>query len=82
MTSVFKCGDFIDLCTGPHINNSKQINTFKVTKNSASYWLGDQKNDSLQRIYGITFDSKAKMDEYNKMMEELAKRDHRTIVEN
>jgi threonyl-tRNA synthetase len=67
------------LCTGPHIPSTKIIKAFKVIKNSASHWLGKVENDSLQRIYGITFPSKKEMDEYIHRMEEAAKRDHRTI---
>ena len=48
-------------------------------KNSSAYWLGNAENDSLQRVYGVTFPTKAEMDEYIKLREEAAKRDHRTI---
>lgn len=78
--TAYKCGRLIDLCTGPHIPSTKIIKAFKVTKNSASHWLGKVENDSLQRMYGITFPSKKEMDEYVHRMEEAAKRDHRTIA--
>jgi threonyl-tRNA synthetase len=78
--TAYKCGRLIDLCTGPHIPSTKIIKAFKVTKNSASSWLGKVENDSLQRVYGITFPSKKEMDEYVHRMEEAAKRDHRTIA--
>ena len=78
--TAYKCGKLIDLCTGPHIPSTKIIKAFKVTKNSASHWLGKVENDSLQRVYGITFPSKKEMDEYVHRMEEAAKRDHRTIA--
>lgn len=78
--TAYRCGKLIDLCTGPHIPSTKIIKAFKVTKNSASNWLGKVENDSLQRVYGITFPSKKEMDEYNHRMEEAKKRDHRTLV--
>ena len=53
--TAYRCGDLIDLCTGPHIPNTQLIKAFKVMKNSSSYWLGNAANDSLQRIYGISF---------------------------
>jgi threonyl-tRNA synthetase len=77
--TAYRCGNLIDLCTGPHIPTTKVIKAFKVTKNSSAYWLGKADNDSLQRVYGITFPSKKEMDEYVKLMEEAAKRDHRKI---
>jgi threonyl-tRNA synthetase len=55
MTSVFKLGDFIDLCTGPHIPSTKYVQAFKVMKHSQAYWLGDSSRDSLQRVYGVSF---------------------------
>ena len=69
----------IDLCTGPHIPSTKIIKAFKIMKNSSAYWLGKAGNDSLQRVYGVTFPSKKEMDEYVHLIEEAAKRDHRTI---
>ena len=69
----------IDLCLGPHIPHTAKIKALKITKNSASYFLGDQKNDSLQRVYGISFPDNKQMKDYEKFMEEAAKRDHRRI---
>lgn len=63
-TSVFKVGDFIDLCTGPHIPSTKYVKGFKIMKNSQAYWLGDSKRESLQRIYGISFPEKEQLNEY------------------
>ena len=77
--TAYKCGNLIDLCTGPHIPTTKIIKAFKIMKNSSAYWLGKADNDSLQRVYGITFPSKKEMDEYVKLIEEAAKRDHRRI---
>jgi len=77
--TAYRCGSLIDLCTGPHIPSTKIIKAFKVMKNSSAYWLGNAENDSLQRVYGITFPSKAELEEYVHDREEAAKRDHRTI---
>ncbi|KAI5781471.1 hypothetical protein EDC01DRAFT_709811 [Geopyxis carbonaria] len=79
-TTVYRNGPLIDLCLGPHVPHTGRINQFKVTKNSASYWQGDSKNESLQRIYGISFPDKKQMAEYMKFIEEAAKRDHRKIA--
>ncbi|KAF2997510.1 threonyl-tRNA synthetase [Neopestalotiopsis sp. 37M] len=78
-TTVYRNGPLIDLCRGPHVPDTGRIETFAVEKNSSSYFLGDAKNDSLQRIYGISFPDKKKMAEHKKFMEEAAKRDHRKI---
>ncbi|KAI0037080.1 tars protein [Vararia minispora EC-137] len=78
-TTVYRCGPMIDLCVGPHIPNTGKIKAFMVTKNSSSYFLGDAKNDTLQRIYGISFPDKKQMTEYKAFLEEAAKRDHRKI---
>ncbi|KAJ2780927.1 threonyl-tRNA synthetase [Coemansia javaensis] len=78
-TTVYRCGTLIDLCRGPHVPTTGSITAFAVLKNSAAYFLGDPKNDSLQRIYGISFPDKKQMTEYKKFLEEAAKRDHRKI---
>ena len=77
--TAYRCGQLIDLCTGPHIPTTKMIKAFKVMKNSSAYWLGKAGNDSLQRVYGISFPSKKDLDEYIHLMQEAARRDHRTI---
>jgi threonyl-tRNA synthetase len=81
-STVYRCGPLIDLCLGPHIPHTGRIKAMKVTKNSSSYFLGDAKNDSLQRIYGISFPDNKLMKEYEKYMEEASKRDHREIGKN
>jgi threonyl-tRNA synthetase len=78
-STVYRCGPLIDLCRGPHVQDTGKVKAFAVLKNSSSYWLGDAKNESLQRIYGISFPSSKEMTEYKKMVEEAAKRDHRKI---
>lgn len=78
-TTVYRNGPLIDLCRGPHVPNTGRIETFAIMKNSASYFLGDPKKDSLQRIYGVSFPDKKMMAEHKKFLEEAAKRDHRRI---
>lgn len=78
-TSVYKCGEFIDLCMGPHLMNTSIAKYVKIYKNSACYWLGNCDNDTLQRVYGITFPSKERMEQWVKIKEEEARRDHRNI---
>ncbi|KAI5964123.1 uncharacterized protein KGF55_002065 [Candida pseudojiufengensis] len=78
-TTVYRCGPLIDLCVGPHIPHSGRIKAFKVLKNSSSYFLGDAKNDSLQRIYGVSFPDKKLMTEHLQFLKEAAERDHRKI---
>ena len=79
--SIYKSGDFTDLCAGPHVKSSKEINpeAFKLTKIAGAYWRGDEKNSMLQRIYGIAFETKKQLDEYLKQQEEAEKRDHRVL---
>lgn len=57
-TTVYKCGDLIDLCRGPHLANTGKVKAFAATRHSATNWLGDTDNDSLQRMYGISFPDK------------------------
>ncbi|PSK54052.1 Threonine--tRNA ligase, cytoplasmic [Elsinoe australis] len=78
-TTVYRNGPLIDLCRGPHVPHTGRIKAFAVMKNSSSYFLGDAANDSLQRIYGVSFPDKKQMDEHKLYLEEAAKRDHRRI---
>ncbi|KAG6816548.1 hypothetical protein H0H87_005254 [Tephrocybe sp. NHM501043] len=78
-TTVYRCGPMIDLCVGPHIPHTGKIKAFMITKNSASYFLGDPTKESLQRIYGISFPDKKQLAEYKLFLAEAAKRDHRKI---
>jgi threonyl-tRNA synthetase len=78
-TTVYRCGPMIDLCIGPHIPHTGMIKAMMITKNSASYFLGDKDNDSLQRIYGISFPDKKQLNEYKAFLVEAARRDHRKI---
>ncbi|GAM83274.1 hypothetical protein ANO11243_012600 [Dothideomycetidae sp. 11243] len=78
-TTVYRNGPLIDLCRGPHVPHTGRIKAFAVMKNSSSYFLGDAANDSLQRIYGVSFPDKKQMDEHKIYLEEAAKRDHRRL---
>lgn len=78
-TTVYRNGPLIDLCRGPHVPDTGRIEAFAIMKNSASYFLGNQENDSLQRVYGVSFPDKKQMAAHMKFLEEAAKRDHRRI---
>jgi len=77
--TAYRCGDLIDLCTGPHIPSTQLVKGFKVMKNSGTNWLGKVTNDSLQRIYAISFPTQKLLDEYIHFREEAERRDHRII---
>lgn len=80
--SVYKTGDvFLDLCRGGHVKNTKEIpvDGFKLTHIAGAYWKGSEENPQLQRIYGLAFENKKKLDEHIKMMEEAEKHDHRKL---
>ena len=70
-TTVYKCGDLIDLCRGPHIPHTGRIKAFAVTRHSATNWLGDTENDSLQRMYGITFPDKKMLKAWKENVEKV-----------
>ncbi|KAJ5892459.1 hypothetical protein N7504_009150 [Penicillium tannophilum] len=78
-STVYRCGTLVDLCRGPHIQNTGKIKTFKIMQNSSAYFLGDQSNDSLQRIRGVAFPDKKLMAEHLKFLEEAEKRNHLRI---
>jgi len=77
--SIYKQGDFEDLCRGPHVPNTKYLQNVKLQKVSGAYLGGDSKNEMLTRIYGTAFATKEALGEYLKMLEEAAKRDHRKL---
>lgn len=77
--TAYRCGPLIDLCMGPHLPNTSKVKAFKVTKNSSAYWLGEKENDSLQRVYGISFPDKKQLTEYIHFKEEAERRDHRNV---
>jgi len=79
--TLYQSGDFVDLCAGPHIENTSEINTkaFKLTKIAGAYWRGDEKRPMLTRVYGLAFESEKELIDYLQMMEEAEKRDHRKL---
>ena len=79
--SLYKTGEFVDLCKGPHIESTANLKNiaFKLDKIAGAYWRGDEKNKMLQRIYGLAFGTKNELDEYLENREQAAKRDHKKI---
>ena len=77
--TVYKQGDFKDLCRGPHLPNTRMIRSFKLTRVAGAYLGGDEKNEMITRIYGISFFDKKSLNEYITMLEEAKKRDHRKL---
>ncbi len=77
--SLYKQGEFIDLCRGPHVPNTSHLGQFKLTKLAGAYWRGDSDNEMLQRIYGTAWATKKELNTYLHNLEEAEKRDHRRI---
>ena len=77
--SLYREGDFVDLCRGPHVPSTGKLKVFKLMKVAGAYWRGDSKNEMLQRIYGTAWAKKEDQDAYLTMLEEAEKRDHRRI---
>lgn len=77
--SLYREGDFVDLCRGPHVPSTGKLKVFKLTKVAGAYWRGDAKNEMLQRIYGTAWAKKEDLAAYLTMLEEAEKRDHRKL---
>ena len=77
--TLYRNGEFTDLCAGPHVMRTGNIGAFKLTHVASAYYKGDERNPQLQRIYGTAFKNKTAMEEYFTMLEEAKKRDHRKI---
>src|SRR5690242_4909811 len=77
--SLYREGDFIDLCRGPHVPSTGKLKVFKLMKVAGAYWRGDSKNEMLQRIYGTAWANKEEQDAYLRTLEEAEKRDHRKL---
>lgn len=77
--SVYKQGDYVDLCRGPHVPSTGKLKVHKLMKIAGAYWRGDSKNEMLQRIYGTAFAKKEELKAYLHMLEEAEKRDHRKL---
>jgi threonyl-tRNA synthetase len=77
--SFYRNGSFVDFCRGPHVPSTGRVKAFKVLSLAGAYWLGDEKNPQLQRIYGTAFFSQKDLDAHFRHLEEIAKRDHRVL---
>jgi threonyl-tRNA synthetase len=77
--SFYRSGEFVDFCRGPHVPSTGRVKAVKLTSLAGAYWLGDEKNPQLQRIYGTAFFSKKELDAHFALLEEAAKRDHRLL---
>jgi threonyl-tRNA synthetase len=77
--SLYRQGDFIDLCRGPHVPSTGKLGAFKLTKLAGAYWRGDSDNEMLQRIYGTAWPDKKQLKAYLERLEEAEKRDHRKL---
>jgi threonyl-tRNA synthetase len=77
--SLYRQGDWVDLCRGPHVPSTGVIRAFKLTSVAGAYWRGDEKNEMLQRIYGTSWPTEEALHEYLRLLEEAKKRDHRRL---
>ncbi len=77
--SVYRTGDFLDLCRGPHVHSTKELKHFKLLRVAGAYWRGDEKQPQLTRIYGTAWSSAKDLDDYLKFLEEAEKRDHKKL---
>jgi threonyl-tRNA synthetase len=77
--SVYRQGDFIDLCRGPHVPSTGHVGAFKLLSTGGAYWRGDERNPMLQRIYGTSFPTQAQLDAHLAKLEEIKRRDHRKL---
>lgn len=75
----YKNGDFVDLCRGPHVANTKQVGAFKLLRVAGAYWRGNEKNPQMQRLYGVAFATQEELDAHLSMLEEARLRDHRRL---
>ena len=77
--TFFKNGNFMDLCRGPHLDNTKQAGLFKLMRVAGAYWRGKETNPQMQRLYGVAFETQAELDQYLEMLEQAKLRDHRKL---
>jgi threonyl-tRNA synthetase len=77
--SLYRQGEFVDLCRGPHVPSTGKLKVFKLMRLAGAYWRGDSKNEMLQRVYGTAWAKKEDQDAYLKMLEEAERRDHRRL---
>jgi len=79
VVSIYRSGDFVDLCRGPHIPSTGKIKAYKLLSIAGAYWRGDERNKMLQRIYGTAFAAREFLDDYLEKVEEAQRRDHRKL---
>lgn len=77
--SFYKNGNFVDLCRGPHVANTKDVGAFKLMRVAGAYWRGNEKNPQMQRLYGVAFATQQELDEYLERLEQAKLRDHRKL---
>lgn len=77
--SFYKNGNFVDLCRGPHVANTKDVGVFKLLRVAGAYWRGNEKNPQMQRLYGVAFATQEELDQYLEMLEQAKLRDHRKL---
>ncbi len=77
--TFYKNGDFVDLCRGPHLENTGEVKAFKLMRVAGAYWRGNEKNPQMQRLYGVAFESEKELRQHLNMLEEAKKRDHRKL---
>jgi threonyl-tRNA synthetase len=77
--SLYRTGDFLDICRGPHVGSAGEISVFKLTRVAGAYWLNDEHNQQLQRVYGTAWMSQAELDAYLERMAEAERRDHKRL---
>lgn len=77
--SFYKNGEFVDLCRGPHVANTKDVGAFKLMRVAGAYWRGNEKNAQMQRLYGVAFPTQDELDQYLERLEQAKQRDHRKL---
>jgi threonyl-tRNA synthetase len=77
--SFYKNGNFVDLCRGPHVANTKEVGVFKLLRVAGAYWRGNEKNPQMQRLYGVAFATQEELDQHLEMLEQAKLRDHRRL---
>ena len=77
--SFYKNGDFVDLCRGPHVANTKEVGVFKLLRVAGAYWRGNEKNAQMQRLYGVAFETQDELTAYLERLEQAKLRDHRKL---
>ena len=77
--SFYRNGNFVDLCRGPHVGNTREVGAFKLLRVAGAYWRGDEKRPQMQRLYGVAFATQEELDEYLERLEQAKQRDHRKL---